>query len=45
MVKHLSVGDLVSAEVQQIRMRGQVQLHTRNLKYGKLGQGIVVKVW
>lgn len=44
MVKHLSVGDLVSAEVQQIRMRGQVQLHTRNLKYGKLGQGIVVKV-
>ncbi|PIO76022.1 hypothetical protein TELCIR_01913 [Teladorsagia circumcincta] len=44
MSKHLLVGDMVSAEVQQIRMRGQLQLHTRNLKYGKLGQGIMVKV-
>ncbi|KAK6031994.1 hypothetical protein OSTOST_01840, partial [Ostertagia ostertagi] len=44
MSKHLVVGDMVSAEVQQIRMRGQLQLHTRNLKYGKLGQGVMVKV-
>nr|CDJ93624.1 exosome component 2 [Haemonchus contortus] len=44
MSKHLVVGDMVSAEVQQIRMRGQLQLHTRNMKYGKLGQGIMIKV-
>ncbi|CAJ0609597.1 unnamed protein product [Cylicocyclus nassatus] len=44
MSEHLVVGDLVSAEVQQIKARGQLQLHTRNLKYGKLGQGIFVKV-
>ncbi|KAK6034662.1 hypothetical protein COOONC_27834 [Cooperia oncophora] len=43
MAKHMVVGDMVSAEVQQIRMRGQVQLHTRNLKYGKLGQGVMIK--
>ncbi|VDL76422.1 unnamed protein product, partial [Nippostrongylus brasiliensis] len=44
MVRHLSVGDMVSAEVQQVRVKGHVQLHTRNLKYGKLGQGILVKI-
>ncbi|VDM74382.1 unnamed protein product [Strongylus vulgaris] len=44
MSEHLVVGDLISAEVQQIKARGQLQLHTRNLKYGKLGQGILVKV-
>ncbi|KJH42234.1 hypothetical protein DICVIV_11786 [Dictyocaulus viviparus] len=45
MSEHLVVGDMVSAEVQQVRMRGQVYLHTRNLKYGKLGQGIMIKVF
>ncbi|XGW34899.1 hypothetical protein V3C99_018726 [Haemonchus contortus] len=44
MSKHLMVGDMLSAEVQQIRMRGQLQLHTRNMKYGKFGRGIMVKV-
>ncbi|VDO54842.1 unnamed protein product [Haemonchus placei] len=31
MSKHLVVGDMLSAEVQQIRTRGQLQLHTRNI--------------
>ncbi|KAE9413719.1 hypothetical protein Angca_002856, partial [Angiostrongylus cantonensis] len=44
MREHLAVGDLVSAEVQQIRAGGKAFLHTRNLKYGKLGQGIMVRV-
>ncbi|VDM54973.1 unnamed protein product [Angiostrongylus costaricensis] len=44
MREHLTVGDLVSAEVQQIRTKGKALLHTRNLKYGKLGQGIMVRV-
>ncbi|KIH68540.1 hypothetical protein ANCDUO_01123 [Ancylostoma duodenale] len=43
MTEHLVVGDMVTAEVQQIKAKGQLQLHTRNLKYGKLGQGILVK--
>lgn len=34
----------VSAEVQQCFQDGALSLHTRNLKYGKLGQGILVKV-
>ncbi|ETN74892.1 hypothetical protein NECAME_12659 [Necator americanus] len=42
---HLVVGDVVSAEVQQVKSKGQLQLHTRNLKYGKLGQGILIKVF
>ncbi|KAJ1364295.1 exosome non-catalytic core subunit rrp4 [Parelaphostrongylus tenuis] len=45
MIEHLTKGDLVSAEVQQIRGKGHALLHTRNLRYGKLGQGIIVKVW
>ncbi|EYC07018.1 hypothetical protein Y032_0072g650 [Ancylostoma ceylanicum] len=44
MTEHLVVGDMVTAEVQQIKTKGQLQLHTRNLKYGKLGQGILVKL-
>ncbi|KAJ1348828.1 exosome non-catalytic core subunit rrp4 [Parelaphostrongylus tenuis] len=45
MREHLRVGDLVCAEVQQVRGKGQAILHTRNLRHGKLGQGIMVKVW
>ncbi|XP_033096941.1 exosome complex component RRP4-like [Anneissia japonica] len=41
---YLTEGDLISAEVQTIYQTGVVSLHTRSLKYGKLGQGILVKV-
>lgn len=37
--------DLISAEVQNILSDGSLQLHTRSLKYGKLGQGLLVKVF
>ena len=37
-------GDLISAEVQSIFEDGAVSLHTRSLKYGKLGQGVLVIV-
>ncbi|XP_071948303.1 exosome complex component RRP4-like [Antedon mediterranea] len=41
---YLTEGDLISAEVQTIHQTGIVSLHTRSLKYGKLGQGILLKV-
>lgn len=37
-------GDLVSSEVQSIFADGSLSLHTRSLKYGKLGQGVLVIV-
>mmetsp|Transcript_13716 Transcript_13716/g.24608 ORF Transcript_13716/g.24608 Transcript_13716/m.24608 type:complete len:172 (-) Transcript_13716:628-1143(-) len=37
-------GDLISAEVQEIRHDGAIALHTRSLKYGKLHFGSFVKV-
>lgn len=37
-------GDLISAEVQSIFSDGSLSLHTRNLKYGRLGQGVLLKV-
>lgn len=37
-------GDLISAEVQSILSDGSLSLHTRNLRYGKLGQGILTIV-
>jgi len=37
-------GDLISAEIQSLKNDGGVQLQTRNLKYGKLINGIFVKV-
>ncbi|ETO10007.1 hypothetical protein RFI_27369 [Reticulomyxa filosa] len=40
----LKENDLISAEVQSFRMDGDVKLHTRNLKYGKLSNGICIKV-
>lgn len=45
MRKFLQEGDLVSAEVQNVHGDGSLSLHTRSLKYGKLAQGILVKVF
>uniref|UniRef100_A0A1I7RR74 Ribosomal RNA-processing protein 4 n=1 Tax=Bursaphelenchus xylophilus TaxID=6326 RepID=A0A1I7RR74_BURXY len=44
MTDYLTVGDLVSAEVQRTYSQGFVGLHTRSMKYGKLGQGVLVHV-
>ena len=44
MRKYLVEGDLISAEVQNIYHDGSLSLHTRSLKYGKLGQGCLIKV-
>jgi len=45
MRKFLQEGDLISAEVQNVMSDGTLSLHTRSMKYGKLGQGILVKVF
>ncbi|KAK6741610.1 hypothetical protein RB195_009462 [Necator americanus] len=45
MNEHLAVGDLITAEVQRVATKGQVELHTRNLGHGKLGQGILIGVF
>ncbi|XP_055597971.1 exosome complex component RRP4 [Uranotaenia lowii] len=45
MRKYLQEGDLISAEVQNVHSDGVLSLHTRSLKYGKLGQGILVTVF
>ena len=38
-------GDLLSGEIQSINSSDNTpMMHTRNLKYGKLGQGVLVKV-
>ena len=45
MMRHyLQEGDLISAEVQNVMSDGQLMLHTRSLKYGKLGQGVLLQV-
>jgi len=44
MTDYMKVGDLVSAEVQRTYSQGYLGLHTRSMKYGKLGQGVLVKV-
>uniref|UniRef100_A0A914UJW5 Ribosomal RNA-processing protein 4 n=1 Tax=Plectus sambesii TaxID=2011161 RepID=A0A914UJW5_9BILA len=44
MREYLHEGDLISAEVQQLFHDGSLSLHTRNLRYGKLSQGVLVKV-
>ncbi|XP_034995611.2 exosome complex component RRP4-like [Zootoca vivipara] len=41
---YLQEGDLISAEVQTVFSDGAISLHTRSLKYGKLGQGVLVQV-
>lgn len=45
MRKFLQEGDLISAEVQNVFIDGSLSLHTRSLKYGKLSQGVLVKVF
>ncbi|KAH8348359.1 hypothetical protein KR084_006706 [Drosophila pseudotakahashii] len=45
MRRYLDEGDLISAEVQNIFEEGTLSLYTRSLKYGKLAQGILVKVF
>ncbi|KAM3966748.1 exosome complex component Rrp4 [Aphomia sociella] len=45
MRKHLQEGDLISAEVQSVFSDGSLSLHTRSLKYGKLPQGTLMKVF
>jgi len=37
-------GFFLQAEVQKLRHDGAISLHTRNLKYGKLGNGTLVRV-
>lgn len=44
MRRYLQEGDLVCAEVQSIFADSSLSLHTRVLKYGKLSQGIMLKV-
>ncbi|OTF78704.1 exosome complex component RRP4-like protein [Euroglyphus maynei] len=44
MRNYLTKGDLICAEVQTIYDDGSLGLYTRSLKYGKLGQGLVVQV-
>lgn len=44
MRRYLQEGDLISAEVQNLFNDGAISLHTRSLKYGKLGQGTLVRV-
>lgn len=41
----LSEGDLISAEVQNVFSDGALSLHTRSLTYGKLGEGMILKVF
>ncbi|KAK7873129.1 hypothetical protein R5R35_006355 [Gryllus longicercus] len=45
MRKYLQEGDLICAEVQQVFNDHSLSLYTRSLKYGKLGQGTLVKVF
>ncbi|XP_015596772.1 exosome complex component RRP4 [Cephus cinctus] len=44
MRRYLQEGDLICAEVQSTFADGSLSLHTRVLKYGKLSQGIMLKV-
>ncbi|VEN51684.1 unnamed protein product [Callosobruchus maculatus] len=45
MRQYLQEGDLISAEVQSVHSDGTLSLHTRSLRYGKLGQGVLLKVF
>ncbi|XP_053328808.1 exosome complex component RRP4 [Spea bombifrons] len=44
MRSYLQEGDLISAEIQAVYSDGALSMHTRSLKYGKLGQGVLVQV-
>lgn len=37
-------GDLIVAEVQSVFQDGALSLHTRSLRYGRIGQGVLIKV-
>mmetsp|Transcript_14077 Transcript_14077/g.56641 ORF Transcript_14077/g.56641 Transcript_14077/m.56641 type:complete len:185 (-) Transcript_14077:1294-1848(-) len=37
-------GDLISAEVQELKQDGGIALHTRSMKYGRLSEGQLVRV-
>ena len=41
---HFKENDLLSVEIQQINKNGTINIKTRNLKYGKLKNGILLKV-
>lgn len=43
MRKFFREGDLISAEIQSFKSQGNINLHTRTLKYGKLLNGIFIK--
>ncbi|XP_023015296.1 exosome complex component Rrp4 [Leptinotarsa decemlineata] len=45
MRQFLQEGDLISAEVQSVYSDGSLSLHTRSLRYGKLSQGVLIKVF
>ena len=40
----LKEGDVISAEIQSVYNDGSLALHTRSVKYGKLGPGTMMKV-
>jgi len=45
MMRHYFIeNDLISAEVQTVHQDGSLTLHTRNMNYGKLGQGNLIQV-
>ena len=41
---HFKENDLLSGEIQQININGTIHIQTRNLKYGKLKNGMLLKV-
>ena len=41
---HFKENDLLSGEIQQININGTIHIQTRNLKYGKLKNGILLRV-
>ena len=44
MRKYFKENDLLSGEIQQININGSINIQTRNLKYEKLKNGILLKV-
>lgn len=44
MRSYLREGDLINAEVQSVTADGRLTLHMRSDKYGKLGQGVLLRV-
>ena len=42
---HFKENDLLSGEIQQININGSINIQTRNLKYGKLKNGILLIIY